>query len=131
MNEQILGTTICSVEEILNQRPLTPVSDDTESLEAITPNHFLIESSGSKMIRIYSKEYKTHHRNLKEAETNASQIKSGKYFKREYNLMHLIRSKLFKESKIDLNEVNLVWIVDPQTFTNKFQCLKNSEIKLE
>ena len=38
----VLTTTMCLVEQTLNARPLTPVSDDPENLEALTPNHFLL-----------------------------------------------------------------------------------------
>ena len=33
---------MCLVEQTLNARPLTPVSDDPEEIEAFTPNHFLL-----------------------------------------------------------------------------------------
>ena len=33
---------MCQVEQILNSRHLTSVSDDAEDLEAFTPNHFLL-----------------------------------------------------------------------------------------
>ena len=33
---------MCLVEQILNARPLTAVSDDPEELTALTPNHFLL-----------------------------------------------------------------------------------------
>ena len=36
----VLAITMCLVEQTLNARPLTPVSDDAEYLEALTPNHF-------------------------------------------------------------------------------------------
>ena len=42
---------------ILNQRPLTSVSDDIDSSKAVSPNHFLIGSSGSKIFRINSNGY--------------------------------------------------------------------------
>ena len=38
----VLTTTMCLVEQTLNARPLTPVSDDPEDLETLTPNHFLL-----------------------------------------------------------------------------------------
>ena len=38
----VLATTMCSVEQTLNAKPLTPLSDDTEDQEALTPNHFLL-----------------------------------------------------------------------------------------
>ena len=38
----LLTTTMWLVEQTLNARPLTPVSDDPEDLEALTHNHFLL-----------------------------------------------------------------------------------------
>ena len=34
--------TICLVEQTLNARPVTSVSDDPDDQEALTPNHFLL-----------------------------------------------------------------------------------------
>ena len=42
LTDEILNTTMCLVEVSLNARLLTPVSDDPDSLEALTPNHFLL-----------------------------------------------------------------------------------------
>ena len=39
---RVLTTTMCLVEQTLNARPLTPVSDDPEDLEALAPHHFLL-----------------------------------------------------------------------------------------
>ena len=38
----VLTTAMCMVEQTLNARPVTPVGDDPEDLEALTPNHFLL-----------------------------------------------------------------------------------------
>ena len=40
--EDVLSTTMCLVEQILNGRPFTPLSSDVKYQEAITPNHFLL-----------------------------------------------------------------------------------------
>ena len=40
--DDVLITTMCLVEQTLNARPLTSVSDDPDDLEALTPNHFLL-----------------------------------------------------------------------------------------
>lgn len=47
LNQQVLDdeglqTLICEVEAILNDRPITKISDDPMELEALTPNHFLL-----------------------------------------------------------------------------------------
>ena len=40
--DEMLATLMCEVESMLNQRPLTYVSDDVNDYECLTPNHFLI-----------------------------------------------------------------------------------------
>ena len=42
MTLPILTTTMCLVDETLNSKALSPVSDDPEDLEALTTNHFLL-----------------------------------------------------------------------------------------
>lgn len=42
MDDEVLHTAFCEVEAILNDRPLTPVSDDPNDLEALTPKHLLL-----------------------------------------------------------------------------------------
>ena len=42
LTDHVLITTMCLVEQTLNARPLTSVSDDPDDLENLTPNHFLM-----------------------------------------------------------------------------------------
>ena len=42
VNEETLRTFLTEVEKVMNDRPLTKVSDDSEDLEALTPNHVLL-----------------------------------------------------------------------------------------
>ena len=42
VDEETLRTFLIEVEKILNDRPITPVSDDPKDLEALTPNHILL-----------------------------------------------------------------------------------------
>ena len=69
LTDKILSTTMCLAEGSLNARPLTPVSDDPDSLEALTPNHFLLRqhslmfpSLGSSEIYSHSKRYAVRSR---------------------------------------------------------------------
>ena len=41
LSDDNLSTLMCEVELIVNSRPLTPVSDDPNDCEALTPNHLL------------------------------------------------------------------------------------------
>ena len=42
VTEEVLGITLCLVEQAFNSRPITPVSTDSRELEALTPNNFLL-----------------------------------------------------------------------------------------
>ena len=42
LTEEQLHTLLTEVELILNNRPLTHVSDDLSDLDALTPNHLLL-----------------------------------------------------------------------------------------
>nr|XP_055074289.1 uncharacterized protein LOC129453915 [Misgurnus anguillicaudatus] len=41
LDDEALQTIFCEVEAILNDRPITPSSDDPYDIEALTPNHLL------------------------------------------------------------------------------------------
>ena len=43
LNEFALRTLFTEVEFIMNNRTLVPASEDPEDLEALTPNHFLLQ----------------------------------------------------------------------------------------
>ena len=53
--EECLSTFPCEVESILNQRPLTPVSDDVNDLKALTPSHFAIGSYENTVPGVFHK----------------------------------------------------------------------------
>ena len=53
VTEEVLGTTLCLVEQALNSRPITPVSHDSRELEALTPNYFCSDNMPQTFVRFY------------------------------------------------------------------------------
>lgn len=49
VNDDCLQTVMCEVENIINGRPLTSISDDVNDLEPLTPNHLLLLKSQPSM----------------------------------------------------------------------------------
>ena len=49
VTEEVLGTTLCLVEQALNSRPITPVSTDSRELEALTPKPFFAWTTCHKL----------------------------------------------------------------------------------
>ena len=47
LNDEILVTLFCEVENMVNSRPLCKVSDDPNDASFITPNHLLMTRAGS------------------------------------------------------------------------------------
>lgn len=42
LDDDSLHTILCEVEAILNDRPITQLSEDPNDLEPLTPNHILL-----------------------------------------------------------------------------------------
>ena len=47
LTDEVLRTTLCLVEQFVNNRPLVPASSDPTDLNDLTPNHFLIGGTSS------------------------------------------------------------------------------------
>ena len=46
LTDKSLVTVLCEIEAILNNRPLSEVTDDPSDFEALTPNHILLFNAG-------------------------------------------------------------------------------------
>ena len=102
---------MCLVEQTLNARPLTAVSDDPEDLTALTPNHFLLGRENASAPFMPSKErYQNLKKSFKTAQAYADMI--WKRWTREYLPQWNQRSKLSKEHVRNLKESKLVCLVD-------------------
>ena len=49
LDDEMLHTLFCEVELILNNRPITTISDNHSDLEALTPNHLLLLRPGDNL----------------------------------------------------------------------------------
>ena len=109
--EEVLSTTMCLVEQALNARPLSAVSDDPEDLTALTPNHFLLaRENGSAPFMLSSERYHDLRKSFKTAQAYADMI--WKRWTREYLPQWNQRSKWSKKHVRNLKEGELVWLVD-------------------
>ena len=54
LTDEVLSTTMCIVEQTLNARPLTAVSDDPEDLTALNPPRFLEKKPEEPEVRAHN-----------------------------------------------------------------------------
>lgn len=67
-----LYTFMCEVEAILNSRPISPMSDDPNDMQVLTPGHFLI---GSFMVTIPSVDFSQTPSNKLSSWQNIQKVK--------------------------------------------------------
>ena len=111
LTDGVLSTTMCLVEQILNSRPLSIVSDDPEDMEALTPNDFLLERASPATLFIPdAQRYTDQRRVFRVSKAYAALI--WRRWNREYLPQWNERSKQNKEELRQLEVNDLVWIVD-------------------
>ena len=59
------------MESILNQRPLTLISDDVNDLKALTPSHFIIGSYENTVPRVFHKQEVDYRRKWRSVQAAA------------------------------------------------------------
>ena len=74
LTDEILNTNMCLVEGSLNARPLTPVSDDLDSLAALTPNYFLLGQHSITFPSLWSSENYSHSKRYARVQSYANAI---------------------------------------------------------
>ena len=111
LTDGVLSTTMCLVEQILNSRPLTSVSDYREDLEALTANHFLLGRASPAIPFIPGvQRYTDLRRVFRVSQAYADMIWSR--WNREYLPQWNERSEWNKEEVRHLKVNDLAWIVD-------------------
>ena len=111
LTDDVLITTMCLVEQTLNARPLTSVSDDPDDLEALTPNHFLMERANLATPFLPDVQRYTDLRRVIRVSQAYSDIIWTRWTK-EYMPEWNVRTKWNKDDVRQLKVNDLVWVVD-------------------
>ena len=72
LTDEIWNTIMCLVEDSLNAQPLTPVSDDPDSLEALTPNQLLLDQHSPTLPSLRTSENYSHSKRYARAQSYAN-----------------------------------------------------------
>ena len=127
LTDETLSTTMCMVEQVLNARPLTPVSNDANDLEALTPNHFLIGRPNVNLPKCVhaatNVDYRKAYRNS-ELYTDLIWQRWLKEYLPQFNL----RQKWFKENDEQISVDDLVWIVNTDLRRSQYELGRVKEI---
>ena len=110
LTEEILNTTMCLVEGSLNAHPLTPVSDDPDSLEALTPNHFILGQHSLTIPSLRSSENHSHSKCYARAQSYANAI--WQRWLSEYVPTLNKRVKWHARPEYFLKTGDMVWLVE-------------------
>ena len=113
----MLTTLLVIAEGIINDRPLTPASNDLNDLEPLTPNHLLIHRPASTPLGLFS-ENDLHSRK----KWRQVQYLADVFWKRstkEYLLTLRQRTK-WHEPRRNVQENDLVLVIDNQRPRNNW-----------
>ena len=98
---------MCLVEQTLNARPITPASDGSASLEALTPSHFLLGRANVGIPFLSNAGvYSNHHKLFRSCQAYADM-----YWVEEYSPQNNARTQ-WTEQEANVEVGDLVWLVD-------------------
>jgi hypothetical protein len=110
LSDDLLSTLMCEVEAIVNNRPLTAVSDDPSDYDALTPNHLLLLNSMETFPSgLFSSSDAYHLRRWKQAQYLADLFWSR--WRREYLSLLQSRQK-WNSTQRPIQEGDLVLVTD-------------------
>lgn len=124
MNEQVtsddtLNTLMCIVENIVNSRPLTVVSDDPSELDPLTPNHLLLlKPTTLPPLGIFVPQDCYVRRRWRQVQYLADVF--WRRWIREYLPLLQLRTK-WRERRTNLKEGDIVLLVDNNVPRNRWQ----------
>ena len=110
LNDEMLHTVLCEVEAIVNDRPITQLSDSYGDLEALTPNHLLLlKRTPASPPGCFNKEDQYCSRRWRQVQYMANLF--WKRWIREYLPLLQERQKWFRPQR-NFNVGDIVLIVD-------------------
>ncbi|XP_022102055.1 uncharacterized protein LOC110985381 [Acanthaster planci] len=117
VSDETLSTVMCLVESIINNRPITTVSDDINDLEPLTPNHLLLLRGAPHSLGEFDKKDMYSRRRWKQAQYLADVF--WRRWIREY-LPSLQKRQKWLEPQRSIMVGDLVLIVDNDLPRNKW-----------
>ncbi len=105
-----LGTVLCQIEACLNSRPISPLTEDPEDSNVLTPGHFLI---GDALLAVPQPTLEDNNRNLLHRWKHLQLIQQHFWqrWSTEY-LTQLQQRYKWKENKPNLNPGDIILIKD-------------------
>ena len=130
LRDDVLITTMCLVEQTLNARPLTSVSDDSDDLKALTPNHFLLGRANlATPFQTDAQRYTDLRRVFRVSQAYSDMIwtmeRNGMEYLSEWN----VRNKWNKDCVRQLRVNDLVWVVDENVKQSKNKMARVFEVQ--
>ena len=121
---------MCFVEQTLNARPLTSVSDDPDDLEALTHNHFLLGRANLATPFLPDAQRYTNLNQVfrvPQAYSDMTWTRWTKEYLPEWN----VRTKWNKDNVRQLIVNDLVWVVDENVKRSNYRMARVLEVQEE
>ena len=128
VTEDVLSTTMCLVEQILNVRYLTPVSSVVQDLKALTINHFHLGYNKVCLPCLpQAAEFVDHRKLFRQTPAYADLIWNR--FRKECIPMLNNRNKWKQESKRVIATGDLVWIIEESDMRGQYVLRRDVDVK--
>ena len=108
--DEVLSTVFCEVENMVNSRPITPVTDDARDPAALTPNHFLLGRNHSALSPGEFKDDMNSRKRWRRSQALADHVWSR--WKKEY-VHTLIHRRKWQKDNRNLQVGDVVLMVEP------------------
>ena len=128
LTDDVLITTMCLVEQTLNARPLTSVSVDPDDLEALTPNHFLLERANLPTPFLPDAQRYTDLRPVFRVSQAYSYMIWTRWTK-EYLPEGNVRNRWNKDDVRQLKVNDLVWVLDENVKRSNYKMARVLEVQ--